>query len=187
MDFTNEDLEFLRSFRDKIDYDGIKIKQQIKEALLGNKYIIRVLNNDELENKEAEADEYYGVNILPYYLITPTQSKANNFICFTVSYDDVMHHNNTVKYLEIRFVILCESKTLIDEDTSLPRHDLLAALVQDQFNHTNLFGPKVRLTADVESIVDNDYACRTLTFTQYADNNIVQTIGKTPTIINKQR
>ena len=32
--FTEADKEWLRSFRTKIDYDGIKIKEQIKQQLL---------------------------------------------------------------------------------------------------------------------------------------------------------
>ena len=66
MEWTEEDSKYLKSFRNIIDCDEIKIKEQIKQQLLKNKYIIHVLNNKELEETEAEPEDYFGVNILPY-------------------------------------------------------------------------------------------------------------------------
>ena len=65
MQYTQSDIEYLKSFRDNIDYDGIKVKQQIKALLLNNKHILHVLNNEELEAVEAEPDDYFNVNIYP--------------------------------------------------------------------------------------------------------------------------
>jgi len=186
MKYTKEDIAYLQSFRNRIDYDGIKIKQQIKQALLNNKHIIHVLNNKELEDADAEPDDYFNVNIIPTYMIAPTQHSVQNFICYTVSFTDVPQYDKTKKFQQIVFVILCEQKNIIDKDTSLPRHDLLAALIQDQFNYTNLLGSKVKLVKDRELVVDNNYACRELTFEQYVDNNLVRTRGGIPRLTNKE-
>ena len=72
--------------RDYYINDNIKIKEQIKQILLNNRYIIHVLNNKELEEAESEPDEYYGINILPYYIISPTQTNIQNFICYGYIY-----------------------------------------------------------------------------------------------------
>ena len=49
MEWTPEDTEYLREFRKHLDSDNIKLKQQIKQKLLSDKYLIHVLNNKELE------------------------------------------------------------------------------------------------------------------------------------------
>jgi len=185
MEWTEKDREWLLAFRNSIDYDGIKIKEQIKQKLLENKYIIHVLNNKELEEDDAGPDEYFGVNILPTYQIAPTQTNVQNFICYTVGFREENRWNDAVKKLHITFVILCEQKNLIDKETSLARTDLLAALIQDQFNYTNYFGRKVHIVQDEESVVDTMYACRTLIFEQDTDNNLVRTRNGIPQLTNK--
>lgn len=175
MSWNSDDLEYLKSYRNIIDSDDIKVKQKIKECLLTNKYIIHVLNNKELD--EDEPDEYFGVNILPYYMINLTEHNVQNYICFT-THDEENRYDRSKKTQDVVFVILCDQKNIMDKETSLPRHDLLAALILDEFNWTNYFGPKIHCVSNEESVVDNDWACRTLTFAQVADNNIVRTTNK---------
>ncbi len=185
MEWTNEDRAKLLSMKETVDSDDIKVKEGIKKILLENRYIIHVLNNKELEEADAEIDEYFGVNILPYYIIQPTQHNVQNFICYEVAYDEVNKYNTAVKTLRIIFYILCEHKNLIDKETGMARHDLLAALIQDQFNFSNDFGAKIHLISDVPTVVDNDYACRTMIFKQIADNNLVKTKDGIPRFANK--
>ena len=64
--------------------------------------------------------------------------------------------------------------TLLYDETNIPRNDLLAALIQDDFNYTNYFGGKIYLKSDLPSVADVDYACRTLTFEQITDNNTIR-------------
>lgn len=174
--WTNEDRKALLAFKNNVDSDNIKIKEQIKQNLLDNRFIIHVLNNLELEESDAEPSDYYGVNILPYYMIHDTQTDVKNYICFEVGYKDLSRDNNkSVKLLRIIFYILCQEKNGIDEETGIARHDLLAALIQDQFNFTNYFGRKIELISDEPSIVDTNYFCRTMVFGQTTDNNLVKT------------
>ena len=185
MTYTDEDKAYLRSFRENVDYDSIKVKQQIKKILLNNKHIIHVLNNTELEDAEAEPDDYFGVNILPYYLISPTQSSVQNFLTFQVSYTSIPQYNKQTKFLQVIFIVLCEHQNIIDRDTSLPRHDLLGALIQDQFNNTNICGQKIQLVSDKELVIDTSYAARELVFEQLIDNNLVRTRNGVPRLTNK--
>lgn len=185
MDWTEQDKAFLQQFRNTVDYDGIKVKQKVKQALLDNKYILHVLNNKELEEAEAEPSDYFGINILPYYMVTPVQTDVQNYVTFQVNYASVPQWDKTKKYLELIFVVLCEQKNIIDKDTSLPRHDLLAALLQDQFNFSTICGHTIELVKDREIIVDNSYAARELTFQQYADNNLVKTRNGVSKLSNK--
>lgn len=185
MEWTQEDVAELQKFTTTIDSDDIKIKEQIKQMLLNNRFIIHVLNNKELEEVEAEPDEYYNVNILPYYLLAPTQTNVQNFICFEVVYEELMRYNASAKRLNIIFHILCHHDNITDEDTGIARHDLLAALIQHDFNFTNNMGKKLKLVADQSRPVDNMFISRTLTFEQITDNNLVKTYNDNPRLANK--
>ncbi len=186
MQYTEDDIKYLQAFRDNIDYDGIKVKQQIKSLLLNNKHILHVLNNEELEVTDAEPDDYYMVNIYPMYQIKPIQHNVQNFVTFQVSYTEIPQYDKTKKYLQVIFVVLCNVGNIVEKDTTLPRHDLLGALIQDQFNYTNICGKKIKLVEDKEIVTDNDYVGRQMTFEQYVDNNLVRTRDGVPRFTNKE-
>ena len=194
-EWTSEDSKRLASLKYVTDNDNIRIKEIIKQKLLNNDDIIHVLDNKDLQESEAENDEYFWRNILPFYLIPDAQTESQNFICFTVGYENVERnftnssrmYNDLQRHLHIVFVILCEKKNIKDRDTGIARHDLLAALIQNEFNFTNFFGRRVQLVSDDESIVDNVYLCRTLVFTQTTDNNVTKTqYGSSSRIVNKE-
>ena len=179
MTWTDADRQRLLVFKNYPDCDDVKVKEKIKEVLLGDKYILHVLDNKELEpNVEDDmtnADEYFGVNILPYYLISPSQSEASNFICFEKSYEKRRYDTDpTKKNLNIIFYLISEQKLIKDADTGIAKHDLLAALIINKFDWTNYFGKKIHLISDQPSVVDVKYACRTLIFEQISDNNLVK-------------
>ena len=177
--------DYLLKFKDKIDNDEIRIKEIIKRCLLDNPYIISVINNKELEENESEPDEYFGINILPYYQITPTQTDVQNFVCYEVSSNDILSANKTFKNTQIIFTILCKDNTIIEPNTGIARHDLLAALIIDQFNHTTYIGQRIYCVANKPSVVDNYYACRTVIFEFEKNNNIAKTRDELTKIVNK--
>ena len=194
-EWTTEDSKRLASLKYVTDNDNIRIKEIIKQKLLANDDIIHVLDNKELQEAEAENDEYFGVNILPFYLIPDAQTDSQNFICFTVGYENVERnftnssrtYNDLQRHLHVVFVVLCEKKNIKDRDTGIARHDLLAALIQNEFNFTNFFGRKILLISDDESTVDSNYLCRTLVFSQVTDNNVTKTdYGKPSRIVTKE-
>lgn len=175
MPWTDKDTEALRTYRDIINSDDILIKEKIKKILLNNRFLIHVLNNSELD--EDEPDSYYGVNILPFYMITPTQTNVQNFVTFSTQTTELERYNKRMKYMQIVFTVLCESKNIIDKDTYIARHDLLAAILIDTFNWTNYFGAKIHCVSNKELIVDNSYAAREIIFEQITDNNTAKTVN----------
>lgn len=183
MELTKEEIAELRALKTLPDSDDIRWKEVIKKKLLENNKLIYLLNNKELQEAGAEADEYYGVNILPFYLIHATQSNVQNYLCYETGFREMARYNDKIKYGQIIFTILCEQKNNIEPLTFTARHDLIAHLIIDQFNWTNFFGTQIQLISDMASVVDNDYACRTLTFQAETTANIVKTRnGKTITI-----
>lgn len=184
MEWTKEDKRHLLDFRKNLDSDDIKLKQEIKERLLNNKYILHVLNNTHLEKTNASPSEYYNVNIRPYYMIPEIQSEVNNFLCFETQWSR-LPNNPTNKLQQIVFYILCEEKTCFDKETSLPRHDLLAALVEEEFNYTTLSCGRLMIVNSKPNVTDTHFSTRVLTFECITDRNLVKTINGVPTLINK--
>ena len=182
MGLNKDELAYLRSFRNNLDNDNVKLKQQIKQKLLNDKYIIHVLNNKELEENDAEPDDYFGVNIRPAYIVPETQTDVMNYICFETNNEQ--RYPNAMKTQQIIFYILVDDKNMIDKDTSLARHDLLAALIQNMFNYEVFLGGRWTLISDKPSVTDNHYLTRTLIFQQNTDNNLVKTVNGKPKIIN---
>ena len=194
-EWTKEDSMRLASYKYIVDDDNVRIKEIIKQKLINNDDIIHVLDNKELQEADADNDEYFGVNLLPYYNIAPTQTESQNFICFTVGYENVERnftnssrmYNDLQRHLHIVFVVLCEQKNIKDRDTGIARHDLLSALLINEFNYTNCFGRKLQLISNEESVVDSKYLCRTLVFSMTTDNNVTKTpYGESTRIVNKE-
>lgn len=185
MEITQEEIKELRSLKRWLDSDNIRFKEVIKQKLIENNKIIYVLNNKELWDSGADPDEYFGVNIFPYYIIHETQTDVRNFICFETQFREEVKNNRVLKKGQIVFYIICEQKNNLDKTTYIARHDLLAALIMDEFNYSNCFGMQVHCISDLSGVLDNDYALRTLTFEGQMPNNIVKTRSGSPTVINK--
>ncbi len=176
MKWTKKDRDELLKYKKILDDDNTKLKEEIKARLVGNKYIIHVLHNLELEKQDAEPDDYFGINIRPAFIIPETQTNVQNYICFETSFKETSWRNNHItKEQQIIFYILCHEKNYIDEETGMARHDLLGALISNEFNHKILSGGRIRLESDIASITDTQYLTRTLTFIMNTDANLVKT------------
>lgn len=168
-----------------MDDDNVRIKEIIKKELISDDLIIYLLNNKELEDTEADPSDYLNVNILPYFLIHPTQHNVQNFICYEASWKEVPRYNDVLKYLDVTFYVLCEEKSSIEKMTGISRHDLLAARIKKLFNWTNKFGPQCHLISDIPSVTDNDYSTRTIIFESVMPKDIVKTQNNVSSVINK--
>lgn len=172
MKLTEKEMEELRRYRNEPDEDDIRYKQIIKKKLLANNKLIYLLHNKELEEEEAEADEYLGINILPYYLVGPVQTNVKNFICFETSVENVSRGNSIMKMQQIIFYILCHKADIDVKELSSARHDLIAAEIINMFQGCNDFGMQLKLMSNKPSTTDNDYSTRTLVFVQVTTNSI---------------
>lgn len=186
MELTNEQIQTLRQYKTVMDDDNVRFKEVIKKNLINDELIIYLLNNKELQDAEADPSDYLGINILPYFLIHPTQHNVQNFICYEVSWKDMPRYNgNATKYQQIIFYILCEEKNNIEKTTGIARHDLIGARIKDIFDWTNKFGLQCHVVSDVPSVTDSDYATRTITFELLDANNIVKTSNGISRVVNK--
>lgn len=184
MELTQEQIQELRQYKTVVDDDNVRFKEIIKKALIDDPLIIYLLNNRELESAEADPSDYLGINILPAFMIHPTQHNVQNYICYEISWREMPHYNgNATKNQQIIFYILCEEKGNIEKTTGIARHDLIGARIKHIFNWTNKFGTQCHVVSDIPSVTDNDYATRTITFELLAANDIAKTRnGVTQTI-----
>lgn len=157
-------------FKKIYENDNIYYKEKIKDKLLGDDRLIHFLNNTDLD--EENPDDYFNVNIRPYYLIPETQTDVMNYICYESNFTEIDNYNSIIKQGQIIFYIFCDSKTIIDKETGIPRHDLLAAIIVDDFAWSNDFGVQLRLVSDRPYSMDNRYVMRTLTFEHNTPNSI---------------
>ena len=200
---TKDDLlNKLRAYADTPDDDNIRYKEKIHDALLNNAELLYALNNEELESelfdgselnidKETgellgEVDRYFGdnSNIRPYLFIPDTQTDIKHYVCYQVAFDELPRYSNIQKYTEITFNIFVNGKDRTDKLTGIPRHDLIASIIRERFNWSNIFGMQTHLVASKESTTDNNYLVRTLVFQITDVNGITNTSYGGNTTIN---
>ena len=203
---TKKDLlDKLRAYADNPDDDNIRYKEKIHDALLSNAELLYALNNEELESELfdednnllideetgellGEVDRYFGdnSNIRPYLFIPETQTDVKHYVCYQVMFDELPRYPNIQKYTEITFNIFVNGKDRTDKLTGIPRHDLIASIIREKFNWSNIFGMQTHLISSKESITDNNYLVRTLIFQITDVNSITYTqLGEKASYINK--
>ena len=202
---TKEDLlDKLRAYANTPDDDNIKYKDIIRKALLNCPELLYALNNKELESelfdgkelnidKETgellgEVDRYFGdnSNIRPYLFIPDTQTDVKHYVCYQVAFDELPRYSNIQKYTEITFNIFVNGKDRTDKLTGIPRHDLIASIIRERFNWSNIFGMQTHLISSKESVTDNNYLVRTLIFQIVDTNGIVTTQNGKTSVTNYQ-
>ena len=203
---TKEELlNKLRAYAYTPDDDNIRYKEKIHDALLSNVELLYALNNEELESELfdednnllideetgellGEVDRYFGdsSNIRPYLFIPDTQTDVKHYVCYQVAFDELPRYQNVQKYTEITFNIFVNGKDRTDKLTGIPRHDLIASIIREKFNWSNIFGMQTHLISSKESITDNNYLVRTLIFQITDVNSITYTqLGEKASYINK--
>lgn len=208
---TKKDLlNKLRAYSNTPDDENILYKKKIEKALLSNPCLLYALNEKSLESelfdddgninwewnedtKEYEPlgewDRYFGgtSNIRPYLFIPETQTEVKHYICYQVGFDKMPRNNDLLKYTNVTFTIFVHGNDRMDKLTGIPRHDLIASIIRERFNWSNIFGMQTKLIYSKEDTIDDSYLVRVLKFQIVDTNGIVNTpyCGKT-TINNYQ-
>lgn len=194
----NDLLNKLRAYRTTPDDENIQYKKKIEKALMLNPCLLYALNEKSLEselfdddgninwewNEETkeyeplgEWDRYFGgtSNIRPYLFIPDTQTEVKHYICYQVSFDEMPRYQDTLKYTNVTFTIFVHGNDRNDKLTGIPRHDLIASIIRERFNWSNIFGMQTHLVSSKESTTDNNYIVRTLVFQVVDTNGIIKT------------
>jgi hypothetical protein len=205
----NDLLNKLRAYRTTPDDENIQYKKKIEKALMLNPCLLYALNEKSLEselfdddgninwewNEETkeyeplgEWDRYFGgtSNIRPYLFIPDTQTEVKHYICYQVSFDEMPRYQDTLKYTNVTFTIFVHGNDRNDKLTGIPRHDLIASIIRERFNWSNIFGMQTHLVSSKESTTDNNYIVRTLVFQVVDTNGIVKTTNGITSTSNYQ-
>ena len=203
MAISKEDLlNKLRAYAKTPDDETTQYKEKIKQALMKSPELLYALHEEELEEELfietededgnkitalnideetgellGEVDRYFGEssNIRPYLFIPETQTEVKHYVCYQVMFDELPRYNDTQKYTQITFTIFVNGKDREDESTGLPRHDLIASIIREKFNWSNIFGMQTHIISSKESTTDNNFIVRTLVFQLVDTNGIVET------------
>ena len=205
---TKDDLlNKLRAYKTTPDDENIQYKKKIEKALMLNPCLLYALNEKSLESelfdddgninwewnedtKEykplGEWDRYFGSdsNIRPFLFIPDTQTEVKHYICYQVSFDETPRYQDTLKYTTITFTIFVHGNDRVDKLTMIPRHDLIASIIRERFNWSNIFGMQTHLISSKESTTDNNYLVRTLVFQVVDTNGIYNTSNSKTSIVN---
>ena len=191
-------LNKLRAYATTPDDETTQYKEKIKQALMKSPELLYALHEEELETELycedgkgnlilnideetgellGEVDRYFGEssNIRPYLFIPETQTEVKHYVCYQVMFDELPRYNDTQKYTQITFTIFVNGKDREDESTGLPRHDLIASIIREKFNWSNIFGMQTHIISSKESTTDNNFLVRTLIFQLVDTNGIVET------------
>lgn len=189
----NELLGKLQSYSKNPDDENIRYKELIKKKLLNCPELLYALHEPDLEkelfnedgtlnadedgNLLGEINNFFGTtqNIRPYLFVPETQEHVKHILCYQVSFDEVGRYNNIQKYTLVTFTIFCQEQDIMDDFTGLPRHDLIASIIRENFNWSAIFGMQAKLISSKESITDNHYLVRTLVFQMLDLNGITYT------------
>lgn len=205
----NDLLNKLRAYKTTPDDENIQYKKKIEKALMLNPCLLYALNEKSLESelfdedgninwewnedtKEYEPlgewDRYFGSNsnIRPFLFIPDTQTEVKHYICYQVSFDETPRYQDTLKYTTITFTIFVHGNDRMDKLTRIPRHDLIASIIRERFNWSNIFGMQTHLISSKESTTDNNYLVRTLVFQVIDTNGIVNTTNGKTSLSNYQ-
>ena len=203
----NDLLNKLRAYKESPDDENIQYKKKIEKALMLNPCLLYALNEKSLESelfdddgninwewnedtKEYEPlgewDRYFGgtSNIRPYLFIPDTQTEVKHYICYQVSFDEMPRYQDTLKYTNVTFTIFVHGNDRNDKLTGIPRHDLIASIIRERFNWSNIFGMQTHLISSKESTTDNNYLVRTLVFQVVDTNGIYNTSNSKTSIVN---
>ena len=153
----------------KVDDDIIEAKRLIKQKLYSDPDIIEALHNVDLNPEEP--DSYIDVNIFDYIRIPGTTDTVKNFICFDIRQDSMSERNDHFKNQLYIFQVSAYEDD-IRTSYGMARHDLLAYLIRDIFNYSNMFGLQLVLTSNVPGLMDSSWSSRTLTFKAVTPNSL---------------
>lgn len=208
MAILKEDLlNKLRAYANTPDDETVQYKEKIRKTLLKCPELLYALHEENLESELfcedengnlilnideetgellGEVDGYFGEssNIRSYLFIPETQTEVKHYVCYQVMFDELPRYNDVQKYTQITFTIFVNGDDREDKSTGLPRHDLIASIIREKFNWSNIFGMQTHLISSKESTTDSNYLVRTLVFQLVDTNGIVETRNKTTSVHN---
>lgn len=181
-DLSQEMIDIIeRSHRqgDGLAYDDIdSYKYIIMDILTKNQDILKTLHNKDFEQEDKKVngllngDLYKDVNIFNFLKIPDTQSVSKNYICFEVDDMEQVRYNEALITKNITFRTVAFEDD-IKTDWGIARQDLLAMIIKNEFDWSNVFGMHVSKIYDRGRVSEDGYYYRELIYETTVPNNLV--------------
>lgn len=165
--------------------DNERYKYRIMKMLTENQDILWTLHNKQLEEysyttkdengNEIEmlnGDTYRDVSIFNFLKIPGTQSTVKNYICFEVNDVEQPRYNKDLIIKNIIFRTVSHEEDY-KTDYGIARQDLLALIIQSEFDWSNAFGLHIEKINDKGRIAENGYYYREFVYETTIPNNLV--------------
>lgn len=165
--------------------DNERYKYRIMKMLTENQDVLWTLHNKELEEKSyitkdedgneiemLNGDTYRNVSIFNFLKIPGTQSTVKNYICFEVNDIEQPRYNKDLIIKNIIFRTVSHEDDFIT-DWGMARQDLLALIIQSEFDWTNAFGMHIEKIMDKGKVAENGYYYREFVYETTIPNNLV--------------
>lgn len=166
--------------------DNERYKYRIMKMLTENQDVLWTLHNKELEEKYSyttkdetgneivmlNGDTYRDVSIFNFLKIPGIQSTVKNFICFEVNDVEQPRYNKDLIIKNIIFRTVSHDDDYIT-DWGIARQDLLALIIQSEFDWSNAFGLHIEKISDRGRVADNGYYYREFVYETTIPNNLV--------------
>lgn len=159
--------------KDNMD-DIFRYKYKIMKMLTSNQDILHTLHNDELAGHDEiiNGDLYRNVCIFDFMKLPNLKDEVKNYICFEVN--DIGYGDLVNKKIVFRTVSHEEDHKT---DWGISRQDLLAAIIKNEFDWSNVFGMHLEKEADQGLVTSDGYYYREIVYKTSAPNNLFNKIN----------
>lgn len=149
-----------RDASDKID-EIYRFKYKIMRMLTEDQDLLRTLHNDELAGADEiiNGDAYRNICIFDFLKLPDNKSEVKNYICFEV--DNSGWGETTESVITFRCVSHIDD---VETDWGISRHDLLAAIIKNKFDWSNVFGMRLIKMHDLGRVTDDGYYYREVAY-----------------------
>lgn len=162
--------------------DNERYKYKIMKMLTENEDVLWSLHNAELEDRFSHTrdkdgnivlngDAYRNISIFNFLKIPDTQSKVRNYICFEVDDVEQPRYNDHMLVKHIIFRTVSHDDDF-ETDWGIARQDLLAAIIQSEFDWSNVFGIHLEKVLDRGRVAENGYYYREFVYETTVPNNL---------------
>lgn len=161
-----------KSMGEKIDGNTDEIfryKYKIMKLLTSNQDLLHTLHNIDLQNDEdvINGDSYRDVCIFDFMKLPDNKQEVKNYICFEV--DDNGNGSFAQKRISFRAVSHEDDHKT---DWGISRQDLLALIIKEEFDWSNVFGMHVEKQSDNGYVTDDGYCYREIVYVATTGNNL---------------
>ncbi|QHJ85086.1 MAG: hypothetical protein [Bacteriophage sp.] len=153
------------------NYSLIYQKKALFQDFCQDPDIFEMLHNPILEKQGADPEDYYCINVYPFLKIPDVQSVAKNFICYEVNDLEDYGANNVMMRRQITIRVMCDASE-VDTPYGIPRQDVLAMLIDERMQWTEVFGSRLEKVYDAGKTSENGYYYRNMYYEQTTPNNL---------------